>query len=147
MYLLFPSLVRRPKIFFHLGLSRPLFGFLFFHCLCYNWQIFDDGDRQTGKKKNKKEYAPFFSLLFRKSPEPSKNRFTAILNQKRQVRTRIRTRHAWTECHCSTAWATTTARDDPRLWHLQVLINVMLMYVVYIENNKMVQIIASDIPT
>ena len=50
--------------------------------------------------------------VLREIPMPSENRLTAILNRKSQVRPRIRTWPARTECHCSTTCATTTARNN-----------------------------------
>ena len=69
---------------------------------------FDIGDRKQ-ERRRKSMYATLYFSFFRKSPVPSKSRFATILHQKSSVRLGIQTRLARTECHCSTACATTTS--------------------------------------
>ena len=86
------------------------FIFYWFNVYIFQLTNFDIGDRKQERRRKSRLY----SLFFRKSLAPSENTFTAILNQKSQVCPGIQTRLARTECHCSTACATTiTLRWHP----------------------------------
>ena len=71
-----------------MGLSRPLFAFIFpfsWYIVSLQLIIFYNGKwwKETGMKKE--EYAPFYYTLLEKNLTPSENRWTAILNWKKSV--------------------------------------------------------------
>ena len=96
-------------IFFNLGLSRPLFGFLFFLGSSFIIQLtnFDNGDRKQERRRKCMLRSIPHSL--EKAQRPARIDWQQFWAEKSQVCPGIRTRLTQTECHCSTTCATTAA--------------------------------------